>query len=254
MKKMVFVMVGVVLCGSFSAFAQEKVGLDLDFDLYDKYIWRGQNLVDDWVFQPSASLTYMGFTGTVWGNLDLTNENGDSGEFTEVDLLFDYTGKCPGIDILNYSLGFIYYEFPVTGGADDTWELYWGLALDVLLNPSVTVYHDVDEADGGAYVSAGVGHSFENVIQLSPDMPVGVDLSASWGWGSSSYNKAYWGVNDSEAQDMTLSASFPIGLGNWKLAPSINYVSLLSDDLRRTNMYNKSSDYLFGGVSLSRSF
>ena len=67
-------------------------------------------------------------------------------------------------------------------------------------------------------------------------------------------NKVYWGVNDSEAQDMSLSASFPIGLGNWTLAPSINYVSLLSDDLRRTNAYSKDSDYLFGGISLSRSF
>ncbi|MHC4758555.1 MAG: hypothetical protein ACYTE8_07845 [Planctomycetota bacterium] len=254
MKKMLFVMVGAVLCGHISVFAQEEIGIDLTFDLYDKYIWRGQNLVDDWVFQPSTSVSYMGFTGTVWGNLDLTNENGDSCEFTEVDLLFDYTGKFPGTEILNYSLGFIYYEFPVTSGADDTWELYWRLALDVLLNPSVTVYHDVDEADGGAYVSAGFAHSFENVMELSADMPVGVDLAASFGRGSASYNKVYWGVSEDGANDMTLSASFPVGLGNWTLAPSINYVSLLSDGARKSDRYSKDSDYLFGGVSLSKSF
>ncbi|MHC4759491.1 MAG: hypothetical protein ACYTE8_12615 [Planctomycetota bacterium] len=252
MKKMALVLIGVVLCGSFSAFAQEELGIDLNFDFYSKYIWRGQNLVDGWVFQPSTSLSYKGFTGLVWGNLDMTNDNRDSCEFTEVDLSLDYTGKCPGIDILNYSLGFIYYDFPDPGGVDDTWELYWGLALDVLLNPSVTVYHDVDEADGGAYVSTGVSHSFVNVIELSPDMPVGVDLSASWGWGNSSYNKAYWGVNDSKSQDMALSAAFPIGLGNWTLAPSINYVTLMNDDIRSANL--KDSHNLFGGVSLSRSF
>jgi hypothetical protein len=252
MKKMAFVIVVVELCGSMSVFSQEKFGVGVSADFYEKYIWRGQNLVDDWVFQPSASVSYMGFTGKAWGNLDLTNVNNYSGEFTEVDLSLDYTGQFPGMDILSYSLGFIYYDFPFTGGADDTWELYWGLALDVLLNPSVRVYHDVDEADGGAYVSTGVGHSFENVIELAPEVTVGVDLAASWGWGNSSYNKVYWGVNGSKAQDMVLSASFPIGRGTWKLSPSVNYVSLLSDDIRNAN--TKGSDNLFGGISLSTSF
>jgi len=254
MKKTALVMAGIILCGNLSVFAQDDIGIDVSFDFYGKYIWRGQNVVDDWVFQPSAGVSYKGFTGTAWGNLEMTSENGDSGEFTEVDLSLDYTGAFPGMDTLSYSLGFVHYDFPDPGGADDTWELYWGLGLDVPLSPSVTVYHDVDEADGGVYVSTGIGHSFGNVIELSSDMPVGVDLSASWGWGSSSYTKFYWGVNDSEAQDMVLSAGFPIGLGEWTLAPSINYVTLLSSDLRKTDAYNKDSDYLFGGISLSRSF
>ncbi|MHC4266401.1 MAG: hypothetical protein ACYSUK_10780 [Planctomycetota bacterium] len=91
-------------------------------------------------------------------------------------------------------------------------------------------------------------------MELSSDMPVSVDLAASFGRGSASYNKVYWGINEDGANDMTLSASFPIGLGNWTLAPSINYVSLLSDGTRSSNKYSNDSDYLFGGVSLSRSF
>ena len=91
-------------------------------------------------------------------------------------------------------------------------------------------------------------------MELSSDMPVSVDLAASFGWGTASYNKVYWGESKDGANDMTLSASFPIGLGNWTLSPSINYVSLLRDGVRSSNKYSSDSDYLFGGVSLSRSF
>jgi len=39
-------------------------------------VWRGQNLVDDWVLQPGASVVYKNLTASVWENLDLTDENG----------------------------------------------------------------------------------------------------------------------------------------------------------------------------------
>jgi hypothetical protein len=38
------------------ALAQDNVSLEVTADFFSKYIWRGQNLVDDWVFQPAVSL------------------------------------------------------------------------------------------------------------------------------------------------------------------------------------------------------
>jgi len=146
-----------------TSFADEKneIGFEATADFANKYIWRGQNLVDDWVFQPGAVVSYGGLSASFWGNLDMTDENCSNGEFSEIDLTLDYSAQFPGIDVLGYSVGMINYDFPVNGSADDTTEVYAGLSLDVPASPSVTFYRDVDETGDGLYISFGVGHSFE---------------------------------------------------------------------------------------------
>lgn len=247
----------VVLClatfaGNNTLKAEDDVSIGATADLFSKYIWRGQNLVDDWVLQPGASVGYKNLTASVWGNLDLTDENQNKGKFSEVGLALDYSGQVPGVDILSYSLGVIYYDFPVSGGGDDTWEIYWGFGLDVLASPSVTVYHDGDEV-AGTYVSFGAGHSFENIIELGPDTVLGVDLSAGIGWGSSGYNKSYWGPDKSALNDLVLSVAFPFEVAGFAVTPSVNYVTLMSDNIRSTNAYH-SNDTWFAGVGFSKEF
>jgi hypothetical protein len=232
--------------------AEDEVSVGASADLLSKYVWRGQNLVDDWVLQPGASIGYKNLTASVWGNLDLTDENYHKGEFSEVDLTLDYTGQVPGVDFLSYSLGFINYDFPVSGGGDDTWEFYWGFGLDVPASPSVTVFHDVDEAEG-TYISFGVGHSFENVVDLGSDTWLGVDLSAGIGWGSGGYNESYWTVNKSAMNDLVLSAAFPFEIAGFAITPSVNYVTLMSDEIRSPNAYG-SNDTWFAGVGFSKEF
>jgi hypothetical protein len=51
-------------------------GVDVTIDFYSKYVWRGQNLVDDWVLQPGVSSTFGNFTLGVWGNVDMTKKSG----------------------------------------------------------------------------------------------------------------------------------------------------------------------------------
>ena len=256
MKRFALLIVAVglpALLGTKPVLAEDKIKCEVGADFFSKYIWRGQNLVDDWVFQPLVSAGYKGFTGSAWGNLDLTDENNKKGEFTEVDLTLDYSGQFPGLEALAYSVGFIYYDFPVTGGADDTFELYWGLSLDTLASPSLTVYHDVDEADG-TYVSWGVGHTFENVVEIAPDMPVSFDLGATLGWGSAAYNKFYWGLDAGKLNDLVLSASLPFEVAGWTVTPRIDYITLVSDNIRRTDAYGKDSDFFVVGVGISKSF
>ena len=232
--------------------AEDDVSVGATADLFSKYVWRGQNLVDDWVLQSGASIGYKKLTASVWGNLDLTDENGYEGQFSEIDLALDYSGEVPGIDLLSYSLGFINYDFPVSGGGDDTWEIYWGFGLDVLAGPSVTVYHDVDEADG-TYISFGIGHSFEDIVEFGPDAGLTMDLSAGIGWGSSNYNKFYWGPDKSALNDLVLSAAFPFEVAGFAVTPSVNYVTLLSDDIRSPNAYGK-NDIWLAGVGLTKAF
>jgi hypothetical protein len=246
-----------------AAFAEDEgeIGFELTADFFSKYVWRGQNLVDDWVFQPGVSATYGGLHASFWGNLDLTDENGSNGEFSEIDLTLDYSGQFPGVDILGYSIGMINYDFPVNGAADDTTELYAGISLDAPASPSVTFYHDVDEAKDGTYISVGVGHSFEKVFELGPDTPVGVDIGATLGWGNTAYNKFYWGATPNgstiggEMNDLVLSVAFPFELAGLSFTASANYVTLLGDDIRKTDAYGKGKDdNLIAGIGFSAGF
>jgi hypothetical protein len=232
--------------------AEDKVNIGASADILSKYVWRGQNLVDDWVLQPGAYVSYKDITTLFWGNLDLTDENGYQGQFSEIDLTLDYSSQVPGIDFLGYSLGFIHYDFPIKGGADDTWEIYWGFGLDVPASPAVTVYHDVDEVPG-TYVSFGVGHSFENAIELGPDTGLGVDLGASIGWGSNGYNKSYWTVDKSALNDLVLSATLPFEIAGFVVTPRANYITLLSNDIREPNAYGK-NDIWVVGVGFAKEF
>jgi hypothetical protein len=247
---------GVVMCLltalTSNVFALEEVGVEITADYFGKYIWRGQNLSDDPVFQPGISMSYGGFTFGIWGSLETTSINSNSGEFTEVDQYLDYSSEVPGVEGLGYSLGLIYYDFPETT-VPRTTEVYWGFSLDAPLSPSITFNHDIDEADG-LYISLGLGHSMEKIFDLGPETPVAMELGASYGWGDSSYNKYYWGVNDSKANDLTLSAAFPFEIGGWTINPSINYVALVSSDIKRTNAYGRDDDFLFVGIGLSKGF
>ncbi len=238
----------VILGIGATGLAAGDVSVGVTADFMSKYVWRGQNLVDGWVFQPGVSVGYKGLTGSIWGNLDLTDKNDRSGEFTEIDYAIDYSGAVPGIDVLGYSVGAIYYDFP-TYDISGTTELYWGFSLDVPASPSVTVYHDVDEADG-IYVSLGVGHS----IEATEKIPVGIDLGATIGWGNKKYNEFYWGTDGAELNDLVLSVGLPFEVAGVSVTPSVRYIALLGSDVKDSDAYDKDNSVLVVGVSLSKEF
>ena len=252
-RKMLFIFWGILMSLTSIGVGQENsIEVSLTTDFMGKYIWRGQNLSDDPVFQPSVALGYESLTVSLWGNMDLTNINGNSGDFSELDYSIDYSDDLPGIDGVGYSVGVIYYDFPGTSVGDTT-EIYWGFHFDLPLSPSVTVYHDLDEAEG-SYVSLALEHSVESIFELCPELPVGMDIGVSLGWGSGSYNKYYWGIDESKIQDLMFSISFPMEIGGWTVAPNMNYVTLVSDDIRDADVYGTSSDFFVAGISLSKSF
>ena len=225
--------------------AEGDVSVEVTTDFFSKYVWRGQNITDDWSFQPGVSATYGGLTGGFWGSLEMTDEDDQSGEFIEYDWHLDYSGQIN--DTVGYSVGGIYYYFP---GGEATTEIYAGLSFDVVARPSVTVYYDIDEVDG-AYVALGVGHTFEDLENL----PFDIDLSANLGWGDSSYNDGYWSTDtvevDSELNDLTLSAAFPFEVGPVTVTPSVHYVALLGSDISDV----ADDDSLFyAGVGLAYGF
>lgn len=230
----------------------EAISFEITADYYGKYIWRGQNISDDPVFQPGLSMAIGGLTAAFWGNLETTGINKEGGEFTEYDYSLDYSGDVPFVDGVGFSVGVINYYFP---SVEDTTEVYWGFGFDLPLSPSITVYHDVDDVKG-TYASAGLSHSIEKIIELSPGMPVGMDIGLSLGMGSASYNKGYWGatVNSTKLNDLALSVSFPFEIGGWSMAPSLNYVTLVDGKVCDSDAFRKESDYFFAGFGVAKGF
>ncbi|MFW6119155.1 MAG: hypothetical protein ACOC7S_02350 [Planctomycetota bacterium] len=230
-----------------SAAQQSDWSLTLDATYNSKYIWRGINVVDDHVFQPSVTLGYKGLSANVWGNRDLTSINGNAGNFTEIDYTLDYSWSCGDA---GFSVGAIYYDFPHSGGPSTT-ELYGSVGMDWPLAPTLAVYYDVDEADG-AYLNLGVGHTFADVWTPSQDVAVSIDLGASVGFATSNYNRFYFGEDKSAFTDLLFSLGAPFAIGDrWTITPTVNFSQLLDDDIRDSTSDDTN---VWGGVSLAYSF
>jgi len=238
----------VLLATVSAAPAEDDVTFGVAADLFSKYVWRGQNVIDDWVLQPSISLGYKGLTGSIWGNADLTGDAVDRGEFNEIDYAVDYSHTIPGQEVLGFSVGLIYYDFPNTA-FEATSELYGGLSADVAFSPAVRWYHDFDEADG-SYVQFSVGHTIEKIQEWRDDCYCDLQMGASIGYATANYNDFYFGVDDDALNDLTLSAGLPFCIGALTIRPSIAYSTMLDDDVRELD----DSDNFWGGIGVSYSF
>lgn len=76
--------------------AQDKVEADIGADLVSGYIWRGQDLGNVSI-QPSASVSYKGFSLSGWGSVGLDKE--DTKEF---DLTLGYSSGGFSVSVTDY--------------------------------------------------------------------------------------------------------------------------------------------------------
>lgn len=258
---MLVVMVAMILAVGFrpSPVQAEGASVDAEVLLVSKYIWRGLEVNEDPVLQPSVTVGYGGFSFNVWGNMDLTNFGEDeciytedcesrSGQFTEIDLTLDYTHSFGAFSIGG---GIIAYEFPNWDGSEDTHEVYLAMSYDTILAPSLTIYYDFDEVEG-FYANFGIGHSFTFNDKL------GLDLSASIGYGDSDYNEAYFGVDDSALVDFNVGLALPYAVTDKiTITPVLNLTSVVDSDLRDSVESGSCCDNetnIYGGISVSFSF
>ncbi len=251
---MVWVVLSLMVIAG-AANAMEDVSVDVSLDYVGKYIWRGQMFTDDPVLQPAVSVGLDKLTLSIWGNSELTNINGERGEFTEVDYTLDYTDALPGVEGATFSAGTIYYSFPrALNATGTTTELYAGIGLDSILKPTATLYYDFDEADG-FYASLGVSHSVDITdMGIMDDMVNALDLTATLGYGDSNYNNEYWAESTDATNDLVISATIPVKLCEAAtLNASCSYVSLLDGSIK-ANATTQKSDYVYAGVGLAVSF
>jgi hypothetical protein len=263
--KLAWLVLGLVILAS-TASAFEEVTVDATLDYVGKYIWRGLVVTDDPALQPGVTVGLDKLTLGIWGSIDMTGVNDDRNEFQEVDYILDYTDALPEYDGVSYSVGAIIYQFPTTNGSGNaTTEIYGGLGWDCILNPTVTLYYDVDDADG-FYGSFGVSHSLDiSEYGLMEDMINSVEFAASLGYGSDNYNSNYWNESTSALNDFVLSATIPVELcSNATLNASCNYVSLADGSLdvdefgagktQANGIRSQKGDYFYLGIGLAVTF
>ena len=227
----------------------DNVAVGATADFFSKYVWRGQNVVDNWVMQPGASVGYQGLTGSIWGNMDLTGAVVGGGQFNEVDFTLDYSNKVPGLDVLGYSVGVIHYDF-VNTPFPATSEAYLGLTAAVPASPGVRWFYDFQQFHGN-YIQFSVGHTLEKFHEWQKDCYCGLQVGASLGLADSRYNEGYFGVDRTALNDLTLTAGIPFTFGKLTIRPSIAYSMMLDRDIRAATA---KSDNFWGGVGLAYNF
>jgi len=216
-----------------AAMAQEEGEADfpitaaLQLDYASKYIWRGIEVNDEPVLQPSVTLSAAGFSFNAWGNYDLT-DGGREDNFSEYDYTLKYATKLDDEDKLAFEVGAIEYYFPPRGAGNDTQEAFVTLGYDCLLAPTVSVFYDFGEVHG-FYGQAGIGHTF---VLDEEEERLKLNLGAKIGYATTDYNAGYFGVNKNGLNDGVLSAGLSYAVTEkFTVAWTLLYSELLDSEI-----------------------
>ena len=238
---------------------EEKPSADLSVAVLSDYIWRGQELShDSAVIQPSMTVSYMGFSANLWGNLDTdpyTRTGDNSGNLNETDLTLSY-GK--GFGPLSVEGGYIYYG--LEGVDADSQEVFLSLGLDALLSPALTIYRDFDTYEHW-YFLLGISHSFDITEAIS------LELAGSVSYLKSEDADTYPEIDDGAPtgdefenfHDGVISASLPIAVAEYiTVTPSLSYTFALSsdasDEMEWRSVKGDDDNFVYGGVTVSVAF
>ncbi len=218
------ILFGVLVCWVASVAANAQVLPTASLTLSSKYVSRGVNTVNNWVLQKNTETNVGNFTASLWGNMELTNQNGSiyanphpAGTFTEWDFTLEYATVWRNLQV---ALGWIEYQYPGTGW-ERTREVYLSLSLDSPASPNLTVYHDLRVAKG-TYVTAGI------------ELPIGRSLSLSTqvGYGCPRFNACYYGHEAGGFTDLTLGLATTLDAGKgWQIKPTLWFSTLLDKRL-----------------------
>lgn len=247
------------------------------FSALSAYIWRGQEMTrDSMVLQPSATVTYNGFSLNLWGNIDTrpyksdnpaspafaASPDGRSSTWTETDLTLSYSRA---IGPFTVGGGYIYYGLyaPFAGSTDplDAQEIYLTATLNKFLAPTVTVFKEVDHYHQW-YILLGISHQFEITKAANLKLTASASyLKSADASTYSKYNDAAQPTADkfSNFHDGTVGAQLPVSLSKRVVfTPQLSFVFPLSDDAKnemkgRSRGVDRSS-FLYGGASLAFSF
>ena len=237
LKNVVMIVLVLLTFYSIPVMAEDEspVSAYADVTTLTDYVWRGYSLSDDSiVIQPTATVSYKGFSFNLWGNLD-TDYN-DNADFNETDMTLSYDWS---FDKVSMGLGYIYYALE----GNDSQELYMSFGLDTVLAPTLKIYRDFDEFDSW-YMSLVVGHSFAFSDTLALDLAAAVGY---YDYDDSDYSELHDG-------SITASMTFPVN-EYVSITPKASYTFGLSSDAKdEIEDADGDSAHLFGGITCAIAF
>jgi hypothetical protein len=246
---------------------------ELAISALSSYIWRGQEFTrNSIVVQPSATISYKGFSFNVWGNLDTkpysAAADNYAGKYTETDFTLSYS---KALGIVQVGGGYIYYALgaPYSGAIAplDSQEIFVTVGLNTLLSPTLTAYKEIDHYHQW-YFLLGVSHTF------ALHEKVGLKLAATASYLKSEdegtyarYDSNSVATSDkySNFHDGTFSVSLPLAITkSLTVTPTASYVFALSDDANYemkgrglqgvSSPSDRNSSFVYGGVTVSFAF
>lgn len=200
-----------------------------------QYIWRGMALTDDAVFQPSLTFTGEHLELNIWGNMDLTDDNGHEYEFNETDYTLSYFNQTARFE---WTVGVISYTYPNTD-FDTTYEAFGGLTFsNAPFEPSVTAYVGFGDAEG-IYVECGASHAFAN----------GLELGVRLGYGTEDYVDFMFGYEDGGGfTDYAVSLDYPVALQYGELNFNATWSNLVESSVVPSGMPIDDSNLVLGAT------
>lgn len=199
------------------------VGWGVEADFVSQYVWRGIELSEGPVLQPSMWLSWRGATFSVWGNFVLNDEPGQ-GQLNEIDFTLGYGFERQGFFAGPLLLFYLYpnQDTPATGEAAAVlgfqrgpFKIFSAQIFDMIASP-------------GAYFGL-FGGSFEHEFHEK----LSFKTSAGFAWANAEFNETNFEV-----------ASFALNLFVWNLEfswavagplylrPHMKVSILIDEDLR----------------------
>jgi outer membrane scaffolding protein for murein synthesis (MipA/OmpV family) len=238
--------------------------------LMSAYVWRGQVYNNDAVFQPQLTIEQYGVSFNIWGNYDLgENVNGISSDFSEIDMSLAYSLPID-INEMAFDVGIINYDFPANGdpsgsgvgsNAKSTTELFISatvLSWQDYVIPSVTLFGDIDEAEGTYFL-------FDIVAPYEVSEYLAVEGGFSAGYGNTAYNDYYFsnspGLGIASTQDAGWNdfnfygnATYVIEEG-LTVSANLTYTMLEGGSIEdAADSIYESKDKFWGGVNIAYDF
>lgn len=206
--------------------AQHAIGGDVC--LYSRYVWRGLVFDEDPVLQMDVWTQARGLTLTFWGNMDLTDEEGNyQGQFNEWDTYIDFNIASWGP--ASFGGGLYYLNFPSSSGQEGstTAELSAWIAGNVVGSPTLTLYWDIWQHHG-IYANFSLWHG----LDLGPGQ---LSMSTGLGWGNENHNVQSGVPEASGWLDVQANISYSLPVHRLvMLTPAVSYCALLQDEIRRS--------------------
>jgi hypothetical protein len=222
---------------------ENQVTYGISTDIFNKYIFRGYNLSEGNVIQPSGWISLKNFTFTFWSNIDLQNHL-NKPKCNEIDVVLTYAYTLQN---LIFEPAFQFYFYPDTEESPTTGETI--LSLSYNLNDfNIATSHSLDfiEYKGSYYADASFG--FEHWFNDNS----GINAQAGIGWGNPVFNETYIGIRESSIIAFLNLSYTQYTYGSLFIKPKLEISKILNKEIEEFKELKH--PYLNIGLSLGIDF